>query len=503
MHAPPRPHTLPLGATLAPYATPRPRPPVPPPAPEDAGALFDTALLRELLAFALHALRRRRRAALVTFVAVLATAVAALALMPRSYYTETKLLAQRNVVIPMLGNPGRKLPNESDTPTRLASEAIMNRSNLEAIVNATDLVAHWRAHRAPIAQAKDWVTARIMGPPTRQAQVDALVWLLNKSLWVNIGEGTVTIGITWPDPNMAYRIVQAAQENFLEERHTEELALISESIGILEEHAATVNGDIKASLDSMARVRASVAPADPSPLMRVLRRAAPSSEAVAAQARLETVRRTVADLEQFRNRRLAEMQATLADQRNVYGPEHPQIANTQQLIRSLLVDSPQLVQLRREEQELRAKLAQLGADAGTPTASTSADPLLATAAIRSLDRLRSDSLVGEKQQYSRARLRISIRSFEELLERIDAARIELQTTRAAFKYRYGVLMPPQIPTGPVKPRPALLLGGGLVLAMMLALFVAVGLDTASGRILERWQIERALGLPVLGEVPRA
>jgi hypothetical protein len=208
--------------------------------------------------------------------------------------------------------------------------------------------------------------------------------------------------------------VQAAQENFLEERHTEELALISESIRILEEHAALVNGDIKSTLDSMAQTRASVTPAESNPLVRVLRRAAaPSAQAAAAQSRIENVRRTISDLEQFRSRRLAEMQATLADQRNVFGPEHPQIANTLQLIRSLQTDSPQLVQLRREEQELRDRLGRMGADATGASVGASADPILATAALRSLDRLRTDSLVGEKQQYSRARLRMSIHSFEE------------------------------------------------------------------------------------------
>jgi hypothetical protein len=197
--------SLPLSTGLSPHGSPPQREPLPALSAEAGGALFDTALGRELLAFGLHAVRRRRRAALATFAAVIAAAVLALALLPRSYHTETKLLAQRNVVMPMLSNPGRKLPTESDTPTRLASEAIMSRANLEAIVSATDLVAHWRANRPLVARVKDWVVAKVADPPTREAQVDGLVWLLSKRLWVNIGEGTVTIGITWPDPNMAYR----------------------------------------------------------------------------------------------------------------------------------------------------------------------------------------------------------------------------------------------------------------------------------------------------------
>jgi uncharacterized protein involved in exopolysaccharide biosynthesis len=105
----------------------------------------------------------------------------------------------------------------------------------------------------------------------------------------------------------------------------------------------------------------------------------------------------------------------------------------------------------------------------------------------------------EKQQYSRSRLRIAVTSYQDLLQRLDAARIELQTTRAAFKFKYGVLVPAQVPSRPVSPKATKVLAGGLVLAAILAIFAALALDIVSGRILERWQIERSLGLPVLGE----
>jgi hypothetical protein len=36
----------------------------------------------------------------------------------------------------------------------------------------------------------------------------------------------------------------------------------------------------------------------------------------------------------------------------------------------------------------------------------------------------------------------------------------------------------------------------------LALFGATAMDLAGGRVLESWQVDRQLGLPVLGEVPR-
>jgi uncharacterized protein involved in exopolysaccharide biosynthesis len=98
---------------------------------------------------------------------------------------------------------------------------------------------------------------------------------------------------------------------------------------------------------------------------------------------------------------------------------------------------------------------------------------------------------------------MAVSSYEDLLSRIDAARIELETARAAFKYKYGVISPAELPRSAVSPRPSRVLVGGFVLAIFLSVFVAVGLDIAAGRVQERWQVSRSIGLPVLAEVPRA
>lgn len=459
--------------------------------------LFDPTLVRDFGGFAVRAVRRHRRAAALTVGGVLAASAIILAIWPRTYVTEAKLLAQRNLVMPVLGNPGRNMPSESDTPTRLASEAILNHDNLAAIVSGTDLVAHWNSHRSIPGQFRDRIRRLVTGhTPTHDEQVETLIWALQHQMWVTVGEGTVTIGVSWPDPYMAYRIVQTAQENFFEERHTKELALISESIDILEGHAADVNTEIRASLDSMALVRAALAPSSPVAPSRAL--APLSADAREAQSRLDAVQRTIADLEQFRSRRLAELQVTLADQQHIYGSAHPQIEATEQMIRALGVDSPQLVELRRDEKQWRSTLARLAPDGARAAPSANPEPYLAAAALRSLERMQSDSLVNERQQYARSRLKIAVSSYEDLLSRLDAARIELQTARAAFKYKYAVLVPAQVSRDPVKPKPARIIAGGVVLAFMLALFVAVGLDVAGGVVLERWQIERLLGLDVLG-----
>ena len=80
--------------------------------------------------------------------------------------------------------------------------------------------------------------------------------------------------------------------------------------------------------------------------------------------------------------------------------------------------------------------------------------------------------------------------------------MELESTRAAFKYRFVVVKPAQVPRDPQKPKAAVIMGGGVAAALLLALLLAVGTDLRSGRVYAAWQLERALRLPVLAEIRR-
>jgi uncharacterized protein involved in exopolysaccharide biosynthesis len=89
-----------------------------------------------------------------------------------------------------------------------------------------------------------------------------------------------------------------------------------------------------------------------------------------------------------------------------------------------------------------------------------------------------------------------------MLERIEGARMELDTVKAAFKYRYSIITPPLMPKKPLKPNPLLVIAAGLLGGAMFAVFGAVVVDLRSGKVLERWQIERVLGVPVVSEPGR-
>jgi uncharacterized protein involved in exopolysaccharide biosynthesis len=434
--------------------------------------------------------RHGRLAGSVFALAGLATTASFLAA-PRVYHTEVKLLAQRNLIMPALGNPRRTVPMDSDAPTRLAAETVLRRENLVSVLRTTRLIEEWERTRAPVLRLKDRILRPLLGPPTEDDKLESLIGLLRKKVYVGADEGTVTIGIDWPDAGTACRIVEVMQQNFLEERHASEVSSIADAISILEGHASGTRGTIEAALDEVRRSSPPPAPRAPSVGTRHEPVPEPADAAlVSLQVLLEAKRRAITDLEEFRQSRLAELYTLLAEQKNTYGPAHPAIAGTQQSILALSGESPQIAALRREEAEMAGEIRRRRAPARAPAPDvTTAD-------------LGREPSPDPGVSYARSRLKSAIAEYEDLLERLEGARIELDTARAAFKYRYGVITPAQTPRKPVSPAPVSFFGIGLVLALALAVAAALAADLAGGRVVESWQVERFLGLEVLAEVAR-
>ncbi len=215
---------------------------------QDDAPVFVLANLRVAAGFPQRALGRHKKAAIALFASLLALVALAIAITPKHYMIETRFFAEKNFVMPALGNPKRVVPTESDSPTRLASEAVKKRTNLMEIVRQTKLMASWDAMRSPLGKTKDYVMERLKGPMTDSDRLEAMLGMLEKRMWVYTNDGTVTIGLDWPEPALGYRIVQAAQQNFFEQRHASEVSLIGESIGILEGHVASSQVSIQEAL---------------------------------------------------------------------------------------------------------------------------------------------------------------------------------------------------------------------------------------------------------------
>ena len=476
--------------------------------------LFDYAQIKRQVGFALRSIRRHRGlfAGVSLGVAVLSVTLAAT--WPRTYRSQTKILAQRNQVMAALGNPHRSVPTEADAPTRAASETILRRDNLVSLVKQTNLVDNWDAKRTGLPKLKDKLLALIGRTPSDEDRMESLILLLDRRLNVSTGEGTVTISIDWPNAQMAYQLVEAAQQNFLEARHVTEVSTIEEAISILEAHADNVHGSIERSLEEIQKL--TYGPqvhtgggSDPSkPAVTKMRPAnlglgevAPEQELNQIKFLLRAKRRAISDLEEFRQKRLAELQTQLNEQKVVYSDRHPVIVDTEQRIAAFNQESPQITALKQDEQELIAEYRRRsGRD---PDALSDPSPRASSLATHSETQPRQPGVVemeSPQLAYAKEQLRIATDTYQDILLRIDAARIELDTSRAAFKYRYSVVNPAQVPKSPEKPNASMMVISGLIGALALGLLSALLQDMRKGHFVEAWQVEKALGLPLLAEV---
>jgi uncharacterized protein involved in exopolysaccharide biosynthesis len=492
----------------------------------------DQEHLRNYVTFALGSVRRHRALVLATLVVIVGATIASFFALPRTYHVETKALAE----------PASALTVRADGPsaeslTRVAADTVLRQENLLALIRETDLLRYSREHRAPAQRAKDAVLERILGHEDSEAeQLDTLVRRLEKKLvvWSNegangAGGSTVTIAIDWPDASMACRLVDAALRAFLDARYAREVTALEESIAILNRHITSVKTDVDEAVGGIERLRApgdaskTSAPVTPptpprSPVLAMQRPAAPPvprPDAELQQLRLDMQAKTHAidEMEEQRRRQLAELQARLAEARVTLTENHPTIVDLKQSIAALSVDSAQLANLRREASSLKLQYDSRGTvaptapttvatwaptQAGALASATATPPQLPSDVLRIALDLREDR--DPAMVYARGQLRDAMDKYAALRTQIQTAQIDLETAQAAFKYRYTVVTPARLPKSPAVPNIPIVLLVALIVSMLCGLLFAVVTDLRTGRLLERWQLERALGRPIVGEI---
>jgi len=390
------------------------------------------------------------------------------------YRVEARILAQRQQTLPSLV----RLPGQEDGPTRSAYELIHRRDNLLALIRQADLLGS--PAKGPVLSP----LGRLASSGGEDDPVEVMVLLLDKRLTVATTEGLIALSFDWPNPEQAYRVVDAALQNFLEARHVQEVTAIDETISVLRGRAAALREELDRVLEETRRQtrrqpEVEPAPRAPHPPPAV------SEELARLRSLLEAKERAVADVEEFRRRRLAELQAQLDAQRAVYSDAHPTVMGLRQDIAALSRESPQVAALREEERRLRldyqSRLAHESRAAAGTTPAARVAPVAGS--IEENERVRS----------ARA-------EYQAMLDRVGAAQLDLDSARTTFKYRYEVIWPAQVPKKPFSPKASKIFGVGGLACLLMALAAAGLLDLLRGRVEERWQVEKSLDLPIIGEL---
>jgi uncharacterized protein involved in exopolysaccharide biosynthesis len=479
---------------------------------------FDPERIREIGGFVLRATRRHPKLAICTFAVVAALGVAVGATMPRTYNAQVKMLAQRGSAIRMLTSANPYNLESVDNPTKNVAAMIMRRDNLVSLAREADLGSRFVATRPAALKFKDRLMAAVFGPVSPEDMQQIMAFTLERNLTVTVPDDTtVVISIDWSDPHTAFDLVTLVQRNFLEARYDNDVGLIKESIAVLEEHAknelAHVDNELAEYQKIVAEKQAVATPAPPAPrgttIVTVPR---PASSAPAAPQvdpdltkALDQKRAQIRAIEEGQHRTLEGLRQQLLQAQLTLTPMHPTVVALQQQIETVSQPSPDLQRLRVEERSLMAQLVPLTMP--PPSASTLLPLHLAVAAADAgaLPEAPGVPLTMDRDgrvQLAQSRLASAIRAYEDAMGRIDSAKVELDITRAAYKYRYTVVTPAELPKKPKKATAQSVAAGSIVGALVLAILLAAAADMLAGSILESWQVRRRLKLEVLGELDR-
>ena len=209
-------------------------------------------------------------------------------------------------------------------------------------------------------------------------------------------------------------------------------------------------------------------------------------------------RARIKQLEEARTTRLADLNRQLENALVTMAPAHPTVVALKQRMEEESKEPAELTTLRAEE---RALSDQLGAAAPPPAASSTGAVVLPPRVTNAMAQV-PPARPNEDPSVSLARVKLQNAATKcaELQQRIDSARIEMDIARAAFKYRFSVVHPAEVPRKARKPNVLMVLVIGLLATFVLTFAVAALADLAGGRFIEPWQVEQRLGIPVLGEV---
>jgi uncharacterized protein involved in exopolysaccharide biosynthesis len=210
---------------------------------------------------------------------------------------------------------------------------------------------------------------------------------------------------------------------------------------------------------------------------------------------VESRQRAIAALQESRQRRIADLETKLEEQRARYSDTHPTVVDLREELEALQEESPQIAMLKEELAPLEAELKKRGLLPDVPLK-------IKRARLAALDTMAFTAQDPQEDRdpeidYAKTELRHAFTRYNALLDRIEAAQLELESARAAFKYRYAVIRPPQRPRGPIKPKAFLVAIASMVAGLVLAAFGPTLVDLGSRTFVEDWQVEHALGLPLL------
>jgi hypothetical protein len=191
------------------------------------------------------------------------------------------------------------------------------------------------------------------------------------------------------------------------------------------------------------------------------------------KSELEARQQEITRMAASRSQQLSEARGQLTTARTIYTEDHPTVLTLRQMVEQLSRDSPELAAARRDARQLEEEYDALSITVGvateaaqsrTNTAVTSAAPPVVPFSLLG---------VGDESDPVGLRLRVEIAQLAAVRERANAARAELASAQAGFKYRYSVTRPARVPRHPSGPNVAAIILLGAIASLVLAIGIPV------------------------------
>jgi uncharacterized protein involved in exopolysaccharide biosynthesis len=412
------------------------------------------------------ALRRSRVSIVVVTLIFTAAGVLAARVTPQSFSTDARLLVRKADLMPALAHPRRSVPSGSDNLTQSAGDFVRDRQALRAIVERYDLTTRWDRDRAPLLKLKDDLMARLRGPVPEADRVEALVDVLARRILVTVNGEVITVWARWSDAATAVDIVEGATDAYLQARRRVDIDAIADTYTLLERSVEAARLDVERHVETTRLVTRR----RPSGMVPAALTAEPVRVVEDPQrdrrAQLLAAERTADTLAAAHATTVRTLETQLAERISRATDRHPDVIALRRQLEQTRVVPESVTQARAEADALR--------DVIDRTEQTERP------VVRSAPRVLAAGLAplateDEGAMYARALLESSIASYQDLLDRLSNTRIELDTARAAFDYRYALISGARTPNRPDSPNGLLLIIGAF----------GVGLVAGTGRAVLR------------------
>lgn len=428
---------------------------------------------------------------------------------PRSYEVESRVLVQRTQAIGMGAGQQQQYisPEEMRNQAKEYEEQVLAHDNIIAIVKQRNLVSRWDEMRQPHRRLIDKINRKLgKAPPTDEEKFEAIVANIQGRMKVWVDATTVTVKLDWSEPTAARDIVDAAVKNFLDARYQSEVGVIPTRLKIQEQFVAQAHKDLENAalvLVSMQKLNDPTKKVNvyiPTLPQGVRNEPAPDADP-ALKARLDQVRGQIAGLQEGKNQRSAQLHQQLTEKRQTLAEGHPDIVALKQTIAATEggADTPQLAQLKVQEKQILEEIAAKQREAAAAREKTARTPVPHAPTPTATDEKPSlpiSATAPKNAQDAQVQFDTVSGKYQELVKQLQNLQLEMQTAEAAYKNRYRVTHPAEVPAGPKRPVALIAIAIGILATIAAVLLVAALADRFSGIFFEPRDVRDRLGLPV-------